>query len=139
MRTIAFGCSGTIPISVNNGPLVIATNLTLDGNGQQVTLDGGGMQVLSVNSGVSFTLNALAIAHGWADSGGGLLNYGTVNISNSTFANNGAPGGGGLYNYGTVSISNSIVANNGASVVGGGLVNIGTVSISNSIVANNSG
>ena len=144
--TITFGCSGDIVLS---STLEISRNLTLDGKGQQVTLDGGNrVRVLLVDSGVSFTLNALAIAHGFVSdfgSGGGLIDSGgTVNISNSTFANNSATFGGGLYNEsGTVNISNSTFANNSAGSNlggdGGGLLNyLGTVSISNSTFANNS-
>jgi hypothetical protein len=140
-----FGCSGTITLF---SPLTISKNLTLDGRGQTVTLDGGGTtQVLVVNNGVQFTLNDLTVAHGNAILGGGLDNeHGTVNISNSTFANNsatGRPSVGGLYNNdGTVNISNSTFANNSASGGGfGGLYNGnggGAVSISNSTFANNS-
>jgi hypothetical protein len=141
LDTITFSCSGTIPIT---STLTISKNLTLDGSGQSVTLDGGNsVRVLSVNSGVTFTLNALTIAHGSAGGGGGLADItSTVSISNSTFANNSSPGGGGgLFNVGgTVSISNSTFANNSANNVGGGLLTEtgGTVSISNSTFANNS-
>jgi PKD domain/HYR domain len=149
--TITFSCSGDIPLT---STLTISKNLTLDGSGQSVTLDGGGsVQVLSVNSGVTFTLNALTIAHGSDSSvgGGGLYNNGgTVSITNSTFANNSASGGnasegGGLFNNrGTVSITNSTFASNSASggsgAGGGGLQNhCGIVNITNSTFANNSG
>ena len=139
--TITFGCSGTITLGSTLG---ISKNLTLDGSGKQVTLSGGGnVQVLSVNSGVSFTLKALTIAHGFdGEGGGGLLNTGgTVTISNSTFANNSASfQGGSLLNFGgTVSISNSTFANNSSGFVGGLDNGGGTVSISQSIVANNTG
>jgi predicted outer membrane repeat protein len=162
--TIQFSCSGTIPIS---STLTISQDLTLDGSGQSVTLDGGNsVGVLFVNSGVSFTLKALTIAHGGGGIGGGLYNNGgtvtisnstfahnsngenggaltnngTVTISNSTFANNSDPHGfgGALANFGTMSISNSTFANNSAAEGGGGLENAGTVSISNSTFANNS-
>ncbi len=141
--TITFSCSGTIPIT---STLSISTNnLTLDGSGQTVTLDGGSStQVLSVNSGVTFTLNALTIANGrnTVTSGGGLANNGgTVTITNSTFTNNIANGiGGGLANNGgTVTITNSTFTNNFATGSGGGLLNSGgTVTITNSTFANNS-
>lgn len=91
--TIRFSCSGTIPIT---STLLIDKNLAVDGSGQRITLYGGNsVQVLSVNSGVTFALNALTIAHGSVASypgGGGLFNTdGTVNISDSTFMNNSAP------------------------------------------------
>ena len=138
--TITFGCSGTITLSSTLG---ISKNLTLDGSGQSVTLDGNNsVEVLSVNSGVSFTLNALTIAHGSGNFGGGLENFGAVSISNSTFANNSAGiEDGALVNEGggTVNISNSTFANNSAGFRDGGLGNFGTLSINQSIVANNSG
>src|SRR5258708_3783982 len=144
--TITFSCSGDILLT---STLNISGSMNLDGNGQSVTLDGQNtIQVLVVNSGVTFTLNALTVAHGLGASnvfgiccsGGGLFNSGTVNITNSTFANSSAPGdfgGGGLYNEGTVNITNSTFANNSASGGGGGLFNSGTVSISNSAFTNN--
>jgi hypothetical protein len=142
--TITFSCSGTIPIT---STLTITKNLTLNGSGQNVTLDGGNsVQVLFVNSGVTFTLNALTIAHGSTTSGGGLFNEGgTVSISKSTFATNSATGtfgeGGGLANhFGTMTISNSTFATNSATGEGGGLMNFppGTMTISNSTFATNS-
>jgi hypothetical protein len=139
--TITFACSGAIPLT---NTLTIAGSMTLDGSVQQVTLSGGGsVEVLSVNSGVSFTLNALTIAHGSGTIAGGLNNFGTVSISNSTFANN-VGGDGSLFNneFGTVSISNSTFTNNSSNAIGfgsGGIGNSGTVSISNSTFANNSG
>jgi len=136
---ITFACSGDLKLT---STLSISGRMTLSGSGQRVTLDGGGsLQVLSVNSGSSLTLNTLTIAHGSAPygQGGGLENFGTVSISNSTFANNSSPcNGGGLENFGTVSISNSTFANNSASCDGGGLENFGTVSITSSTFANNS-
>jgi hypothetical protein len=113
---INFSCSGNIPIS---STLTISTDhLTLDGSGQSVTLDGGhSMQVLSVG-GVTFAIDALTIADGsrCSGDGGGMVNHGTVSITNSTFSGNSAcsdvgvgGAGGALWNdnFGTVSISNS--------------------------------
>ncbi len=141
--TITFSCSGTIPLT---STLVIRTNnLTLDGSGQAVILDGrGGVIVLSVKSGITFTLNALTVANGKAgfySNGGGLANYGTVSISNSTFTYNTGPfsRGGGLFNAvgAIMSVSDSTIANNSASA-GGGIENYGRMSISNSTIVNNS-
>jgi hypothetical protein len=142
--TIKFSCSGTIPITSH---LVITESMTLDGSGQMVTLDGGGStQVLQVKSGVSFTLKALTIAHGFwgcdTCDGGGLFNEGMLTITNSTFSGNSANEfGGGLANEngGTVSISTSTFSGNSApNGVGGGLYNNGTVTISTSTFSGNS-
>jgi fibronectin-binding autotransporter adhesin len=137
---ITFACSGVLKLT---STLSINGSMTLSGGEQRVTLDGGGsLQVLHVGN-VTFTLNALTIAHGSAlfGEGSGLENSGRVSISNSTFAYNSASDrGGGLWNAGsgTVTISNSTLANNSASE-GGGLENWGTATISNSTVAYNSG
>src|SRR5260370_991442 len=142
--TITFSCSGDILLT---STLNISGSMNLDGNGQSVTLDGQNtIQVLVVNSGVTFTLNALTVAHGLGASnvfgiccsGGGLTNSGTVSITNSTFANDSASGGGGLLNFGTVNISNSTFVYNSSGSSGGGLINNGPMSIGGSIVANNS-
>ncbi len=121
------------------GVIVINKNLTLDNQGQQVTISGSGtVQVFQVNNSVTFKLNALTIAHGNTfGSGGGLLNNGTVTITNSTFSENSAPKGGGLYNNdsGTVNITNSTFHDNS----GSGLLNGGTVNITNSTFSDNSG
>jgi FIMAH domain-containing protein len=134
--TITFSCSGTIPIT---STLTISKNLTIDGSGQTITLDGGSStQVLSVNSGVTFTLKALTIAHGSAFNGGGLLNRGTMSISNSTFSGNSDDLGGGIENNGTLTISNSTFSGNQATIAGGGIDNGGTLTISNSTFSDNS-
>jgi len=142
--TITFACSGAIPLT---STLNITGSMTLDGSGQSVTLDGNNsVQVLSVDSGVSFTLNALTIAHGSGvvtdGGGGGIYNQGMLSISNSTVsgnsAGNGGDGGGILNAGGTLSISNSTVSGNSASRGGGGIYNQETLSISNSTVSGNS-
>ncbi len=138
--TLTFGCSGDILLTTT---LTISKNLTLDGSGETVTLDGQNqVEVLSVNSGVTFTLKALTIAHGSAFDGGGLFNdHGTVSISDSTVANNSAGGGGAgaLDNKGgTVTITNSTFSGNSTPATGGAIYNTGTLSITNSTFANNS-
>jgi hypothetical protein len=127
--TVTFSCSGDIKLT---STLTISGSMTLDGNGQSVTLDGQNkVEVLQVNSGVTFTLNALTVARGSASGGGGgIENDGTVSITNSTFANNsalalgGAAGGGlapGVYG-GSGRLSGSLVADNtGGNCSGGGI------------------
>jgi hypothetical protein len=147
LDTIQFSMSRPCIITLTQGPIIITRDLTLDASGspQPVTLSGGdAVQVLQVNSGITFLLNTLTIAHGSAGfdtAGGGLFaDMGsTVTISNSTFAHNSATmgDGGGLANSGTMSISNSTFAYNSADE-GGGLANGGTVHMAQSIVAHNS-
>ncbi len=97
--TITFSCSGDIKLT---STLTITGSMSIDGSGQSVTLDGGNsVQVLSVNSGVSLTLNTLIVAHGSiSGNGGGLANNGgKVNITNSAFTDNSSSidNSGGLF------------------------------------------
>ena len=144
-NTIQFACSGDILI---DQALTITTTLTIDGSNQQVTLDGHQQYgVFQVNAGASLTLNALTISNGFGSPnanfggnvGGGIANFGTLNISNSTLSGNAAQFGGGILNEGTVSINNSTLSGNAVYFDGGGLYNDngGTVNISNSTLSGN--
>ena len=60
----------------------------------------------------------------------------TVNILNSTIANNQGRTNGGIENFGTANISNSTIANNLGGSGGGGIRNFGTTTLTSSIVDN---
>jgi len=65
---ITFDCSGDIKLS---STLSISGSMSIDGSGQSVTLDGNNsLQAFSVNSGVSLSLKALTIAHGFTGGNG---------------------------------------------------------------------
>jgi len=143
---ITFDCSGDIKLS---STLSISGSMSIDGSGQSVTLDGNNsLQAFSVNSGVSLSLKALTVAHGFTGgNGGGLYNGGgTVSITNSTFANNSASGngftsgnGGGLANNGgSVSITNSIFTGNSVPSSGFTSGNGGAISSNGSLTINDS-
>ncbi|HZU68379.1 MAG TPA: hypothetical protein VFA09_13975 [Ktedonobacteraceae bacterium] len=67
--TITFACGGDILLSRT---LIIAGRMTIDGSNQSVTLDGSGqLQVFLVDMGVNFTLNAITVANGSINTGGG--------------------------------------------------------------------
>jgi|SRR5579884_3718833 len=72
--------------------------------------------------------------------GGGILNYGTATINDSTFSGNYAQAdGGALYNSGgTVTIHNSTLAGDRATTSGGEIANVsgGTVNLGADIIAN---
>ncbi|NEP87594.1 MAG: DUF4347 domain-containing protein [Okeania sp. SIO2C2] len=71
--------------------------------------------------------------------GGGIHNTGTANISNSTISDNSAFYGGGIQNTGTATISDSAISGNFSNTSGGGILNrYGIVSISNSNISGNS-
>jgi predicted outer membrane repeat protein len=128
--------------------ITIAADTTIDGSGQTVTISGwnptlGTTRVFTVNAGVALSVNALTVADGGSfDNAGGILNNGTLIVSNSTFSGNNAFGNGGaIYNDGTLTVSNSTFSGNntGASDASGGAIfNSGTLTVSNSTFSGNS-
>jgi CSLREA domain-containing protein len=150
--TINFTVSGTItlsstlPVIVNSSP----GSLTIDGNGQAITIDGAHQfGILVVISGATLNLNNLTIANGTPQElgvGGGVNNFGTLNITNSTFSGNSGGTGGGVFNSGALTITNSTFSGNSAGG-GGGVLNAGspivggvngTVTVTNSTFSGNS-
>ena len=70
--TVTFSCSGTITLTAE---IVITADTTIDGSGQAVTISGNhAVRVFTMNPGAVFNLNALTVADGSADTGGGILN-----------------------------------------------------------------
>jgi hypothetical protein len=110
----------------------IGKDLTISGHsgsGQKTaTLNGGGQDsVLTIDNGVTVTLNSLIITNGSAPSGGGIFNVGTLTLNGSTVTGNtafgSAIGGGGIFNVGTLTLNGSTVTGNTASSPGGGIFN----------------
>jgi hypothetical protein len=93
-----------------------------------------------------FAGNAVGATKGFQAQGGGIWNFGTLKIQNSTIANNtsGAQSqGAGIYNDGVLVLDNSTISGNaaGASSMGGGIFNeesdSASVSTANTIIAGN--
>ena len=85
------------------------------------------------------TLEDLTIENGYDTFGGGILNDGTLTLTDSTVSGNGNgnDAGGGIYNNGgTMTIADSTIANNTASY-GGGIVNRGTMTVIASTISGN--
>src|SRR5262249_39703974 len=125
--TIAFSVSGTITLN-SNLPFSDAADLTIDGIDQSVTINGNSHQVFSLNgAGVTYRLNQLTLMNGNSPIGGAIYNVGTLNVTDCIFSGNQAINsgyGGAIYNRGdgTVNITNSTFINNGASA-GGAIYN----------------
>ncbi len=115
--------------------------LTIDGTGQNITISGNhSVQVMVVGSGAVLILQNLTIAHGKTTfgNGGGISNFGTLTVANSTFSGNSpALYGGGIYNTGTLTITNSTFSQNTAALYGGGIYNSGTLTVTNSAFSGN--
>jgi hypothetical protein len=108
--------------------------------------------VLAVDAGNTVTVSDLTITAGNGGSAGGILNSGTLALTNSTVSGNSATpgtfpdfGGGGIFNQGgSLTLTNSTVRANSASVgsvrngVGGILSMGGSVTLANSTVSGNS-
>jgi hypothetical protein len=153
--TIVFDQDCTITLAT--GPLTLTQNVTINGTGHTVVVDGGcvfnqgtcrstyGVQDFVVNNGVTASLTALTIQHGHSMSsgGGGILNNGTLSLTNSAVSANTAIGGSGIANIGTLSVTNSTISANhydlsGGNIPGGGIANDGgTLTVTNSTVSGN--
>ena len=99
-------------------------------------------RIFRVNSGAKLTLRNVGVFNGdtyhSSSPGGSILNYGKLEVINSTIANNSAGTGGGIDNSGTLTATNFTVANNSAGSGGGGIAGQ-TATLRSTIVANNTG
>ena len=107
------GCTYTLTAANNSadggtGLPVVKTNITVQGNGATITRSGSvAFHLLDVASAGRLTLSSLTLTNG----GGGVQNFGTTTITQSTFSANGSPFGANIYSYTgfSLTISSSIV------------------------------
>ena len=150
--TIQFNLpAGPQTITLTGGALNLTKSVTINGPGAgNLTINGNNLdrvfvvgQIWSVNLSEVVAISGLTIAGGNQVYGGGLLNFGTLTVANTTFANNtaGTSGGGGLYNVGTITLNSCAFTNNvvSSSAAGGAIENIGSgiVTINNSTFTGN--
>ena len=116
---------------------------TITGPAAGVTVDAGdSSRVFQVDAGVTASISELIIRNGNSDLGGGLLNFGTLTLTDSTVSGSGASGnGGGIMNLGTLTLTDSTVSDNFAGGNGGGVYNAeyATATFIGSTVSGNSG
>lgn len=151
--TVTFACDGMITLTAaGGGPILITTDVTINGNGHSVTISGGNAVALFdvSNIGARLTLNALTLANGhrsgYGASGGAINASGSgvsLTITNSTFTGNIADSSGGAISCscGPMTITNSTFANNGSTNPGGAIFSSamgGMVTITNSTFSGNS-
>jgi uncharacterized repeat protein (TIGR01451 family) len=136
-------CKGTFD-SAHSLTLLGSTGATLDGQ------EAG--PVLTVDVGKTVSVGNLTITNGNGSAAGGILNNGSLTLTNSTVSGNSATpgtspnfGGGGIFNQGGgLTLTNSTVSGNSASVgsvrngVGGILSLGGSLTLTNSTVSGNS-
>jgi len=134
---LAAGCTYTL-----NSELVVYADggepLTINGNG--AILNGSNTaRVFLLNSGADVRMNNITITNGFVSggSGGGIVNNGSLTLTNSSVSGNTASGaGGGIYNQGTLAFTNSTVSGNSGGY-GGGIYNLGALSLTSSTVSGN--
>jgi len=143
-QTITLGPAGTLNVPSNTivaGP-TSGSGPTL---ANLVTISGANTYtVFTIDSGVTgSSISGLSITAGNnPQSGGGIVNDGTLTITNSTISGNQTAGiGGGVYNNGTLALTNTTISGNQSTDSGGGIYNqIGaTLTLSNTTIANNTG
>jgi hypothetical protein len=130
---------GPQTLTLTKGELLVNTNLTITGPGAgELTISGKGASRVfevakpagRVNLNLQVTLSGLTLTDGFGGppgpgttgDGGGILNEGTLTVSNcNVSANSAGFGGAGIFNYyGTLKVSNCTLAGNTASGTGGG-------------------
>lgn len=139
--TVTFTCDGTITLSAT---ISISANTTLDATGHTVTLSGNNaLRILSLNSGITLTLQNVNFSNGNQSSGVGgaiLNNGGTLNINGGTFSTNRASAysdtlgtGGAIFNNATsiLNITNTTFSSNTGAGGGGAISNSGLAVINN--------
>jgi PKD repeat protein len=149
--TITFDGDYTIVLASH---LTIDRNVTIDGVGHSITVSGNqAVRGFVVNPGVTFNLNNLTVANGYANTvigdifsdgdGGGIHNRGTLIVTNSVFSNNKGNfnswghGGAIMNENGTVLLIKTTFSENNA-MFGGGVYNWnGTLNVMNSTFSDN--
>ena len=134
--------------------LTIGLSLNVIGSGASTTIIDGNAAgaVLTIpTASAQVTLSNITIRNGGLTTfGGGIDNWGTLTINNTTVSGNLAfqrrnqPGyGGGIYNHGRATINNSTISGNRAWCAnyctgeGGGILNVGSLTINNSTITGN--
>lgn len=146
--TITITATGVITLS--SALPAIFQDVDIVGPGAGVlTISGASLyRVMQVNAGTRVSLSGVTIANGFASvtGGGGILNSGTMTLTDSTVFRNAASvvEGGGIYNDGELMINNSRIYSNSATDSGGGIYNegsglaVGALTIMNSEILSNS-
>nr|MBA2735792.1 hypothetical protein [Pyrinomonadaceae bacterium] len=123
------------------GPFGDGTTVNISGvtiaNGKMGTDFGGGIRNAPGNT---LNLSGVIDRDNSAEVGAGFLNYGTLNIVNSTINNNIANSeGGGIHNQsiGTVNIANTTISDNRATNFGGGIATFNQMTLNNVTISNN--
>lgn len=129
--------------------VIVDKSLQIVGRGIGNTIvDGTGLygSVFTIDTSKTVRLSGMTIQNGNAVDGGGVYNFGTLNLDHVLITGNIANYGGGIYNGGTVNMNadSSITANNlltrgclGGGIYNGGIANAGTVNMNGGSITGN--
>jgi hypothetical protein len=134
--------AGTITLTSGQLP-TITQNLTITGPGIFSIIVSGNhaSRVFEIGGKVTAMISSLTISDGNvpSDQGGGILNQGTLTLTNIALSGNFAfNNGGGIFNGGTLTITNSTLSGNSSMNVGGGVATTGVLTITKSTLSGNS-
>jgi len=120
-------------ILLSTGQIELSNNIIIDAStlADGIQISGSGQsRVFQVDTNVTAVLNSLIITNGYdasGNSGGGILNNGTLSVSNCMFAGNistnSSSGGGGINNGSSSFTANNSMFYNNSSMAGGAVGN----------------
>ncbi len=135
-----FATPQTITLGGSSLNLYDPGTTTITGPAAGVTISANNAsRVFAVLSGAAADFSRLTITGGNAagfGSGGGIINIGTLSLTDCTVSGNTSPTGGGISNYGYLSLTNCTVSGNSA-LVGGGIWDVVSVTLTNCTVSGN--
>jgi hypothetical protein len=119
-------------------------NAAFDAQNSTSIIDGNDQRRgITISSGVNAAIDRFVVQNGFAVTGGGIFNSGTLTLQNSFVINNSAccvsasNEGGGIYNNGTLTLNNCTVDGNWSDSGGGGIFSSGTANITGSRISHN--
>ena len=137
--TFAPGLSGTITLT--QGPLLVAGNVTISGPGSNVLAISGNKAglVFNICGYAQVVISGLTITQGTGVAGGAVVNGGTLTLTNDILTSNSGDDGGVIYNatYSTLTVIDSTFSDN-SSGWAGGIFNMGTLTVTDSTFLGNS-
>ena len=147
--TITLGTVDNTTFYSGPGLPVVSSLITIEGNGTTIkrsSADGTPLfRILVVSATGDLTLNDATISGSGSQfsysADGGIVNDGSLTITNSTISENDGNNGGGIHNRGSLTITDSTISSNGTGDYGngGGILNDGSMTITNSTISNNGG
>jgi len=134
-----FDCATPTTV-VTTAEIVIDNDVVLDGQGQLTVHGDQSHRVFSVAGGTTAELIGFTVTGGaTSDNGGGIVNYGTLTLTNSTVSGNSTTQGegGGILNQSVLVVDDTVISDNTSNVSGGGILNFGHAELNNCELSRN--